>query len=117
MRPTPYICSLTPPHPWHARAIGRVVILLIDALRADFVLDNEQLGKVGVNYNNPHESSSSIPSGGEETAFAERPKIGFLRTMLQRGQAVCLVAEATPPTVTLPRIKVRYLKGCVTMKL
>ena len=78
-------------HPWSDRAVGRVVILLIDALRADFVLNHDQLANLGVHYQDVGEG---------------RPKIPFLREMLKKDQAICLVAETTPPTVTLPRLKV-----------
>ena len=37
----------------------------------------------------------------------ERPQIRFIRELLGKGRARCYVAQATPPTVTLPRLKVR----------
>lgn len=57
--------------------VGRTVIILIDALRADFIFDKEHVG--------------------------EMP---FVQSMLSSGQGIGFVAKAHPPTVTLPRIKV-----------
>ena len=67
----------------------------MDALRADFVFTREELARIGIHY---HED------GGEE-----KPKIDYLRSRLvaRGGAAKGFVAQAAPPTVTLPRIKVR----------
>ena len=57
--------------------VGRLVVVVIDALRADFVLD-------------PQETK-------------ERPKISWLTEALERGDGRAWVARVSPPTVTLPR--------------
>lgn len=64
--------------------IGRVVIMLIDGLREDFIF-----GPKGVNH------------------------MKFTRNLIDRGQARSFVAKAQPPTVTMPRIKVCYLKDFI----
>ena len=69
----------------------QVVIVLIDALRADFVLNKKDLSKLGLEF-----------SGN-----LDYPKINFLADKIENGEALAFVAKATPPTVTLPRIKVR----------
>ncbi len=56
----------------------RVVIMLVDALREDFVLG---------------------PSG--------RMYMPYTRHLVERGSSHSFVAKARPPTVTMPRIKVR----------
>ena len=79
--------------------------MLIDALRADFVLDRDALRDAGVDYG---------------PGYAERPKIAFLEAAIseKRAEARAVVAKATPPTVTLPRIKVviestvKIINGC-----
>ena len=53
------------------------MVVVIDALRADFVLD-------------PQEAKG-------------RPKISWLTEALERGDGRAWVARASPPTVTLPR--------------
>ena len=53
------------------------MVVVIDALRADFVLD-------------PQETKG-------------RPKISWLTEALERGDGRAWVARASPPTVTLPR--------------
>ena len=80
---------------WHRGGrVGQLAVLLIDALRADFVLDRDALRDAGVDYGGP--------------GYAERPKIAFLEAAIaeKRAEARAVVAKATPPTVTLPRIKV-----------
>ena len=54
-------------------------MVVIDALRADFVLD------------------------AKETKREGRPKIRWLTEALERGDGQAWVARASPPTVTLPR--------------
>ena len=78
---------------WHRARVGQLAIVLIDALRADFVLDREALLYAGVDYG---------------PGCEDRPKIAFLEAALadMRVGVRAVVAKATPPTVTLPRIKV-----------
>lgn len=57
----------------------KVVIILIDALREDFVFG---------------------PNG--------RKNMPYTRHLVERGSTLSFVAKARPPTVTMPRIKVRF---------
>ncbi len=68
-------------------------MVLVDALRADFVFNHDELQSVGVDYS-------------EAVKSKERPRLSYLREMLTEGKALGAVSKATPPTVTLPRIKV-----------
>lgn len=78
---------------WHRARVGQLAVVLIDALRADFVLDRDALRDAGVDYG---------------PGSAERPKIAFLEAAIAErwAEARAVVAKATPPTVTLPRLKV-----------
>ena len=72
-----------PPGAWRRR-VGPLVIMVIDALRADFVLDI---------------AAGLEPGPGR--------KIHYLQDLLRnKTGAVGFVTRASPPTVTLPRIKV-----------
>ncbi len=74
---------------WSKRRVGQVVIIVIDALRADFVLPNDELSTFGLNL------------------VKDRPKIDYVTQLMKEGRDVLtFVAEAHAPTVTLPRIKV-----------
>ena len=66
------------PHSWNRR-VGRLVIMVIDALRLDFVVDR----------------------AGSESEF----KIKYLEEMIQERKAQLVVTRVSPPTVTLPRLK------------
>ena len=71
------------PPAWR-RQVGRLVIIVIDALRADFVLDTDPPAAAGY-------------------------KIDYLQQLLRgrgEGGARGFVTRASPPTVTLPRVKV-----------
>ena len=68
------------PDSWRQRKVGQLVILVIDALRADFVFK-------------------------EESSQDNSPRIQFLEQLLQEDKAIGLIARANPPTVTLPRLK------------
>lgn len=57
--------------------VGRVVIVVIDALRVDFI-------------------------------FHEHTTMKYLKSLTQKSEALGYVARAHPPTVTLPRIKVKF---------
>ena len=59
---------------------GRLVFVLIDALRADFVLPT---------------SKSSLP------------RMKFVSDLIEQNKTLSFLAKAHPPTVTLPRLKVR----------
>ena len=75
------------------RKVGRLVIVLIDALRADFVISHEDLSIAGIQY-------------GKESEY---PKIEYLARKISQGEARAYAAKATPPTVTLPRLKVQLV--------
>ncbi len=77
---------------WKRRRIGQLCIVLIDALRTDFVLSHDKIFAEASVYYGPIE---------------ERPKIRYLAEAIADGRAEAVVAKGTPPTVTLPRIKVR----------
>jgi len=66
---------------------GRLVIILIDALRTDFVLPD-------------------ISSDGEYTSCTE-PRMSSVCSLIVGQQTTGFHSVAHPPTVTLPRIKVR----------
>jgi predicted AlkP superfamily pyrophosphatase or phosphodiesterase len=75
------------------RRVGRVVFVVIDALRADFILPESRLSGLGLN----------LADG--------RPKIDAIADLLEKSDdAVAFVARAHAPTVTLPRIKVIFYK-------
>lgn len=61
----------------------RVVIMLVDALREDFIFG---------------------PNG--------RMHMPYTRHVVERGSSHSFVAKARPPTVTMPRIKVRCVYWC-----
>ena len=74
----------TPPNVNHTpeslpKTYHRLVLVLIDALRADFVL----------------------PGGG-----GDLPQMEFVKTLIERNKTYSYMAKAHPPTVTMPRIKV-----------
>ena len=70
------------PSSWR-RKVGHLVIMVIDALRADFVLDLDTTDNKD-----------------------QRPKMKYLQKLLNDNEATGFVTKANPPTVTLPRIKV-----------
>ncbi len=73
--------------------MGQVVLIVIDALRVDFVLPNEKLSKLGLNLDQ------------------NRPKIDYINSLLEdSNDVIAFIAEAHSPTVTLPRIKVNIMK-------
>ena len=88
---------------WNARSVGQTVIVVIDALRADFVFERESLVAAGLNLN-----VGDVP---------RRPRIPELRQVLEDKEALGFVAVTTPPTVTLPRIKVRTRLQTILVRL
>ena len=75
------------PPAWRRRRVGQLVIVVIDALRADFVLDDDDDDEGG-------------GAGGREKTV---PKIDYLRRRIENGEAAGMAARASLPTVTLPR--------------
>ncbi len=74
--------------------MGQLVVVLVDALRADFVYTAAELSSAGVDFAFKEEEE-------------ERPKIDYLRRMLSSGDGFArgFASQASPPTVTLPRLK------------
>ena len=74
---------------WLKRKVGQVVLIVIDALRADFVISPEIM-----KFGNP-----------------DLPKIQRLHELVQDQNEMvhAFVARANAPTVTMPRIKVLML--------
>jgi len=79
---------------WLRRKVGQVVLVVIDALRADFVLPKSILAEVGMAEN--------------------EQRIDFLSKLVTENEQElvvnALVARANAPTVTMPRIKVSEFK-------
>ena len=70
------------PDCWN-RSVGHLVIMVIDALRLDFVSDE---------------------AGWNGSKF----KIKYLQDLIERKEAVVFPTRTSSPTVTLPRIKVEF---------
>ena len=72
---------------------GRLIFVLIDALRADFVL--------------PMPWSVPGESGLADAMKSDLPAhMSYVRNTILSGAALAYIAKAHPPTVTMPRIKV-----------
>ena len=84
---------------WLKRKVGQVVVVVIDALRADFVMP-ESLVK------------NKFSREGVESKL-KRPKIPSLHELIEDESELvnAFVARANTPTVTLPRIKVSFSLG------
>jgi len=74
------------------RSIGRVVFVLIDALRADFVLPSSHLG------------------AATEARRSVTDRMEYLHDLIQQNRSLGFLSKAHPPTVTLPRIKVIFIR-------
>ena len=79
---TPQECALK-------ATFDRVIFILIDALRADFVL--------------PH---------APDSFDSNLAHMKFVRSLIERNETISYVAMAQPPTVTMPRVKVRVIICC-----
>ena len=89
---------------WLSRKVGQVVLVVIDALRADFVFADSTLDKMGV----------ILDINGKKTEKRRRrPKITVLTDWIQNSNPLvkAFVAKVHSPTVTMPRIKVRTQCG------
>ena len=88
---TPYFSD------WLKRKVGQVVLVVVDALRADFVFSESFLAKNGIK---------------DKIVDVERPKITVLTDWIEKSNSnvKAFVARANAPTVTMPRVKVQYLK-------
>ena len=82
---------------WLKRKVGQVVLVVVDALRADFVFSESFLAKNGIM---------------DKIVDVERPKITVLTDWIEKSNSnvKAFVARANAPTVTMPRVKVQYLK-------
>ena len=76
---------------WLRRKVGQVVVVVIDALRADFVLPNDVF---------------ETELGSKVDHKRQRPKIEFLHDLIHKGEQVAFLSRANAPTVTMPRLKV-----------
>ena len=76
------------------------MLVVIDALRADFVFADSTLVKMGVKV-----------LDGNDKKKRERPKITVLTDWIQNSNpsVKAFVAKVHSPTVTMPRIKVRTM--------
>ena len=75
------------PNPCYVpRVFGRMVFILIDALRSDFVLPSRD---------------NALADENRDVA-----KMEILQNLIRRKSALGFVSRAHPPTVTMPRIKV-----------
>ena len=76
---------------WLRRKVGQVVVVVIDALRADFVLPEATLeAELGLKRQQPN-------------------KIKYLHDALRKNddEQIAFLSRANAPTVTMPRLKVR----------
>ena len=73
---------------WLRRKVGQIVVVVIDALRADFVLPEAvleaELGK----------------------RKKQRNKMKYLHDLLMKDEQAAFLSRANAPTVTMPRLKV-----------
>jgi predicted AlkP superfamily pyrophosphatase or phosphodiesterase len=83
--------------------VGQVVLVVVDALRADFVFPENILAKIGV-------ASAQYMDESKDSNVVMRPKITVLTDWIQNSNpnVNAFVARANAPTVTMPRIKVTY---------
>ena len=84
---------------WLKRKVGQVVVVVIDALRADFVMPESLV-------------NNKFSREGVESKL-KRPKIPSLHELIEDESELvnAFVARANTPTVTLPRIKVSFSLG------
>ena len=80
---------------WLKRKVGQVVLVVVDALRADFVMPGNMV------------------FGNVIKQQQQRPKIQRLHELVQdqpnNPMVNAFVARANAPTVTMPRIKVSFM--------
>lgn len=79
---------------WKLRKVGQVVLVVIDALRVDFLYPEPILANMGI-----------VMDG--KKLEVERPKIAVLTDWIERSNPSlkAFVARVNSPTVTMPRIK------------
>ena len=92
--------------------MGQVVLVVVDALRADFVFPEKILAKIGVASAQQYmdEIKDSNVDFTRKMMLQRRPKITVLTDWIQNSNpnVNAFVARANAPTVTMPRIKVTY---------
>ena len=76
------------------RLVGQLLIVVIDALRADFVFGSEELSGV----------KADLVKRSEDGA-EESPKIRSIKLFIDKGLAEAMLTHVHAPTVTLPKIK------------
>ncbi|TMW62865.1 hypothetical protein Poli38472_005483 [Pythium oligandrum] len=86
--------SGTPQTTANDRAFGRLVVVLIDALRADMVMGSD------VMYGRDSAHVEEAKRQQELNAY-----MPYTRNLLASGQAMSFIAHASVPTVTMPRLK------------
>ena len=109
---------------WLERKVGQVVLVVIDALRADFVLPENLLKQSGqfsrgegawptvghVTGNGDGGATGNDGQTGSDatSGLPRRPKIRSLHDLIEGESELvnAFLARANTPTVTLPRIKV-----------
>ena len=96
---------------WLERKVGQVVLVVIDALRADFVLPENLLKQSGQFSRGEGTGSRGHGTGngdGGATGSPRKPKIRSLHDLIEGESELvnAFLARANTPTVTLPRIKV-----------
>ena len=77
------------------RLVGQLLIVVIDALRADFVFRSEELSGV----------KADLVKGSEDDVAEESPKIRSIKEFIDKGLAEAMLTHVHAPTVTLPKIK------------
>lgn len=110
---------------WLERKVGQVVVVVIDALRADFVLPENLLKQSGQfsrsegawptagGQSSVNDDGGATENGGRTgidaiSGLPRRPKIRSLHDLIEDESELvnAFLARANTPTVTLPRIKV-----------
>ena len=109
---------------WLERKVGQVVLVVIDALRADFVLPENLLKQSGqfsrgegawptVGHGTGNGDVGATGNDGQtgsdaSSGLPRRPKIRSLHDLIEDESELvnAFLARANTPTVTLPRIKV-----------
>ena len=108
---------------WLERKVGQVVLVVIDALRADFVLPENLLKQSGQFSRGEGTGSRGHGTGNGDggatgndgqtgsdatSGLPRRPKIRSLHDLIEDESELvnAFLARANTPTVTLPRIKV-----------
>ena len=84
---------------------ARLIFMLVDAMRYDFIFEQ-------VSEQQDHDTNN-------EQKASKHIRMPFVNRLLRESKAKAFKLKASPPTVTLPRIKVNFLKfaHCFMLKL